>query len=245
MTSTTSRTFVLLPGAWMGGWVWDEVAGHLRDHGHTVHTPTLAGLGKGDPTDGVRLAWLVEEVLNLLDAKDLTGVALVGHSYSGIVAGQVADRRPERVCHTVFVQAFLPRDGRSLIDDWSQDPGARQQEIEEIAARGGTWEPPTAGLSAEPDLSPAHRKALASKLVPHPGHTVTDPAQMTHPVEALTATYVASIPNDAEPLPRHVAALEAEPSWTVERIRAGHWPMVSFPAPLAARLEAAASRSPR
>lgn len=181
----------------------------------------------------------------MLDSSDVTGAVLVGHSYSGVVAGQVADRRSDRVSHTIFVQAFLPRDGRSLIDDWSDDPAARDQEITDISARGGIWPAPIESLQAETDLSPGQREWLADRFIDHPGRTVTDHTQMAHPVETLSATYIASLVDDAQPLPAHVAALHAEPTWTVERIRAGHWPMVSSPATLAAMLEAAAARSPR
>jgi len=247
MASLTARTFVLIPGAWMGGWVWEEVATHLRKQGHTVHTPTLAGLQAGNhlPSNSIRLATHVDEIADLLDAEDLRGAVLVGHSYSGLIAGQVADRRPERVSHTVFVEAFLPQDGRSLIDDWSDDSAAREQEIADIHAHGGTWAAPIAGPNTEADLSADQRAWLAIRFVDHPGQTVTDPAQMGRPVETLSATYIASLPDDTEPLPRRVATLQSEPSWTVERIRAGHWPMVSYPAAIAAMIEAAATRSSR
>ena len=176
MTSTTTRTFVLIPGAWMGGWVWDDLAAQLRERGHTVYAPTLVGLDEGARETGdVRLTTHVEQVVALLNEEDVSDAILVGHSYSGLVAGEVADRRLERVSHTVFVQAFLPRDGRSLIDDWSNDPAARAQEIASIAAHGGTWEAPIAGLAAEADLSPAQRKWLAARFVDHPGRTITDP----------------------------------------------------------------------
>lgn len=246
MAGSTKRTFVLIPGAWMGAWVWDEVADRLRNSGQVVYTPTLTGLAAGTVASSpVRLATHVDEVVGQLDSEDLSGVVVVGHSYSGLVAGQVADRRPERVVHTVFVQAFLPRDGRSLIDDWSTDPAARSQEVADIAAHSGTWEAPIAGLAAEPDLSAAQQEWLAARFVDHPGPTVTDPAQMARPVETLSATYIASLPNDTDPLPATVAALHNEPTWTVQRIRAGHWPMTSQPATLAALLKDAAARSLR
>jgi pimeloyl-ACP methyl ester carboxylesterase len=241
--TTHPRSFVLIPGAWMGAWVWEAVAERLRDHGHTVHTPTLAGLGAHHDHTRARLKTHVDQVVALLDDAQMADVILVGHSYSGIVAGQVADRRPDGVAHTVFVQAFLPRNRRSLIDDWSDDPDARQQEINDIAAAGGVWLPPLAGLTAEPDLTPEQRHWLAQRLVNHPGRTVTDPAVMTRPIEDFPATYIASIADGDEDLPPDVAALHNEPSWTVHRIRGGHWPMVSHPADLTALLEATADPS--
>lgn len=241
--TTHPRSFVLIPGAWMGGWVWEPVAERLRDHGHTVHTPTLAGLGADDDHTRARLHTHVDQITALLDDAQTADVILVGHSYSGIVAGQVADQRPDRVAHTVFVQAFLPRDGRSLIDDWSEDPDARQQETDDIAAAGGVWLPPLAGLAAEPDLSPEQRQWLAERLVNHPGRTVTEPAVMTRPVEGFPATYIASAADGDEDLPPNIAALRNQPTWTVHRIRGGHWPMVSDPVSLTALLDAIAAPS--
>jgi pimeloyl-ACP methyl ester carboxylesterase len=236
--TTHPRSFVLIPGAWMGSWVWEPVAERLRDHGHTVRTPTLAGLGARDDHTRARLQTHVDQVVSLLDDAQMADVIVVGHSYSGIVAGQVADRRPDRVAHTVFVQAFLPRNGRSLIDDWSDDPDARQQEKDDIGAAGGAWLPPLAGLAAEPNLSPEQQQWLAQRLVNHPGRTITDPAVMTRAIEGSPATYIASITNDDEDLPPHVAALRNQPTWTIHRIRGGHWPMVSDPASLTALLNA-------
>lgn len=230
----------------MGGWVWQPVADRLRRAGSDVHTPTLSGLRAGDDHTKARLEDHVNEVVDLLDRADLKDVTLVGHSYSGLVVGQVTDRLRERIRHTVFVQAFLPRHGRSLIDDWSADPAARAAEIEDIDAHGGVWPAPIEGLRWEPDLSPSQRQWLADRFVDHPGRTVTDPAIMGRPVETIPATFIVSTPDDAEPLPDSIAGLDAEPTWTVLRMRAGHWPMVSFPDQLAELLLAAApTRRPR
>lgn len=241
--TTTAQTMVLIPGAWMGSWVWDDVAHRLRANGFQVLTPTLAELdGEGD-VSAVGLGTHVEQVEQLLAEHDLRSTILVGHSYSGLVAGQVADRQPSRVAHTVFVQAFLPRQGRSLIDDWSDDPDARAAETAALAERGGRWAAPITGLSAEPDLTQHQRDWLARHFVDHPGRSITEPAQMSQPLEALSATYIASIPNDTDPLPAHVQALVTEPSWHIERVRAGHWPMVSIPDTLTTLLSNAARRA--
>lgn len=241
----STQTVVLIPGAWMGSWVWGDVAGRLRGEGCEVFSPTLVGLNGESDLSAVGLALHVEQIEQLLLDEDLRSTVLVGRSYSGLVAGQVADRQPSRVAHTVFVQAFLPREGRSLIDDWSDDIDERAAETAAIAARGGRWEPPIAGLDAESDLTQDQREWLASQFVDHPGRTVTEPARMQRPVEELSATYIASPPGDADPLPGDVQALAGEPRRHLERIRAGHWPMVSVPDTLTALLADAAQRASR
>jgi pimeloyl-ACP methyl ester carboxylesterase len=85
--SDSPRIFVLIPGAWMGGWVWEPVAERLRDVGYQAHTPTLTGLDAKDDCAAPGLADHVREVVGLLDEQDLTDVVLVGHSYSGLIAG--------------------------------------------------------------------------------------------------------------------------------------------------------------
>lgn len=244
LSAQHGRVFVLVPGAWMGGWAWQSVAELLGERGHRAFTPTLAGLDGAADHSQVRLADHVDQVVALLDAEDLRDVILVGHSYSGLVVGQVADRRPERVAHSVFVQAFLPQHGRSLIDDWGDDDTARAEERATIAARG-RWEPPTAGLVYEPDLTDAQRHWLAANFVDHPRHTVTDAAVMRHPVQQLEATFIACVPTDNAAVPAEITALGRNTTWTVSTITAGHWPMVSIPQRLADLLHQTATRAAR
>ena len=90
----SSCIFVLVHGAWHGGWCWSRVATRLRAAGHIVHTPTLTGLGERRHliSAQVNLDTHVEDVVNLLEFEDLRDVVLVGHSYGGIVITGVADR---------------------------------------------------------------------------------------------------------------------------------------------------------
>jgi pimeloyl-ACP methyl ester carboxylesterase len=104
--------YVLVPGAWAADWIWDETASRLRGFGHTVHALTLSGLGgTGDAAD-VDLSIHVQDVLDHIRARDLDRVVLVGHSYAGVVVGQVAASAPDLVAHTVYVNAFLPDRGQ-------------------------------------------------------------------------------------------------------------------------------------
>jgi len=88
-------TFVLVPGAWLGGWVWEPTARRLRLRGHDVHPVTLTGLGERARLGGpeVDLDTHVADVVNLVRDEGLDDVVLLGHSYAGIVVTGAADRR--------------------------------------------------------------------------------------------------------------------------------------------------------
>jgi pimeloyl-ACP methyl ester carboxylesterase len=163
----------------------------------------------------------------------------VGHSYSGIVAAQVAARAADRVAHTVFLEAFLPQDGRSLLDVSGLDVA---HEMDLIRKDGGRWPPPDrAELERETGLSSAQREWLLDGFVGHPGRTITDPVRLPRPLSRLRATYIGRRrPEGAgEPDP----SIWSSPTWRYLELQAGHWPMVSAPrrlAELLAELDAGA-----
>src|SRR3954462_1735928 len=111
-------TFVLVHGAWHGGWCWDRVARPLREAGRSVHAPTLTGLSERGylPSPLVGLETRVEDVVRLIDVLDLTDVVLVGHSYAGQIVTAVADRRPRAVAQRVYLDAFVGSDGEAARD---------------------------------------------------------------------------------------------------------------------------------
>jgi pimeloyl-ACP methyl ester carboxylesterase len=238
--ATRPKTFVLIPGAWLGGWVWDAVARGLRDRGYRAEQLTLSGLGDGEDASGIGLAAHVDDVLRVLEAGDLVDAFVVGHLYSGLVAGQVADRAPERVAHSVFVEAFLPRDGRAMVD--ALTASGRAAELRAIDENGGWWPPPTFAEVAEGNgLSNEQARQLTERFVPHPGRTISEPAVMTRPLAEQRATYIAAaLGSHAEA--EDVRALRGEPNWTFRKIDTGHWPMVSAPDELVALLDEVVTR---
>jgi pimeloyl-ACP methyl ester carboxylesterase len=112
-------TFILIHGAWHGGWAWGNVATLLRAQGHTVHAPDLPGHGSDKtPVNQVTLQVYVDRVAAAIDAC-AEPVVLAGHSMGGVVISQTAEQRPGRISALVYVCAFLLRDGECLLQ-WSE-----------------------------------------------------------------------------------------------------------------------------
>ena len=119
-------TYVLVPGAWLGGWSWQPVAAQLRAHGHAVYPVTLTGLGERShlASPEVDLDTYIADVVNLVDFEDLHNVVLVGHSYAGLVVTAVADRIPERIAVLAYLESGPVPDGATYLD--MQPPPAKQ-----------------------------------------------------------------------------------------------------------------------
>jgi pimeloyl-ACP methyl ester carboxylesterase len=106
-------TYVLVHGAWGGGWDWKPVAQLLTADGNTVYRPTLTGLGEHSnlSSTNIDLDTHIQDIVNVILWEDLHDVVLVGHSYGGMVITGVADRVPGRIKHVVYIDALLPMNG--------------------------------------------------------------------------------------------------------------------------------------
>src|SRR5262245_21110438 len=110
--------FVVAHGAWSSGWAWREMRSLMRAAGHEVFTPSYTGLGERQhlASRAVNLSLHIEDVVNVLEFEDLRDVVLIGHSFGGIVATGVADRARTRVARIIYLDAFVPEDGQSMMD---------------------------------------------------------------------------------------------------------------------------------
>lgn len=143
-------TFVIVHGAFGGGWQWRAVAALLRARGHDVHTPSLTGHGErvhlATPETG--LATHIEDILNVLRFEDLQGVVLACQSYGGMVATGVAARMPERLAHLIYLNALVPEDGQAAFDLL---PPAMRERFEAAARTAGAgWRIPAPPLEDDP-----------------------------------------------------------------------------------------------
>ena len=117
--ATGPQTFLLIHGAFHGGWCWSRVADALRAKGHRVFTPSLTGLGdRAHLLNGsIDLNSHVEDALAVIESDELKDVVLVGHSFAGFTITGVADRMPEAIKHLFYLDAAIALSGRSPIAD--------------------------------------------------------------------------------------------------------------------------------
>ncbi len=128
-----SDTYVLVHGAWHTGAEIEDVAAVMREAGHTVHCPTIAGNRPGDDRAATGLADAIDSIVAFIEASDLKDIRLAGHSYGGMVISGVADRIAQRLKRLVYINAFVPLDGESLND---MVPPAYVAMFDAIAAAG-------------------------------------------------------------------------------------------------------------
>jgi pimeloyl-ACP methyl ester carboxylesterase len=171
-----AENFVLVHGAWHGGWSWQPVASTLRAAGHRVSAPTCPGLGIDDDPRGVTLADCVDTVVRHVEASGAGDITLVGHSWGGYVIAGAAPRLASRLKGLVFWSAFVPVVGRSLYDEV---PPNYQELFSHVA---GASADNTVALPLEVfqgafmgDASRAAAAVVHSVLRPQPFRTFTDP----------------------------------------------------------------------
>jgi pimeloyl-ACP methyl ester carboxylesterase len=229
-------TFVIIHGAWGGSWAFRRVEALLTARGHRVHRVALTGLGERVhlATPDVGLATHVTDVANHLVFEELEDVVLVGHSYGGMVVTGAADREPGRIRRLVYLDAFLPEDGESVVTL----PFRRDQ-------RAAWLKPMTKdGYLVPPWVKPDQP---LPRDVPQPAKTFTEPISLKNGAAArIPATYILTIEKGAQDDDFSPYAERARGrGFAVETLEADHNPQWSAPEALVERLHRAATASPR
>ncbi|WP_328907455.1 alpha/beta hydrolase [Streptomyces sp. NBC_00234] len=228
--------FVLVAGAWLGSWAWDEVVPELRAAGHGVHPLTLSGLAeKKDLAAGQQTH--VQDIVDEVERLGLRDVVLVGHSYAGIPVGQAAERLADRLTRVVFVDAVVPADGESFASVWWE---GREKLETPIRENGGFWAPLAADDYAGQDLTGEQIARIVAGSIPHPGTTLTGAAELSRDLGELPATYIKCLLDGPQP-GEDVAELLKSEHWHLVTMDTGHWPMFSRPHELAGVLHRAAT----
>src|ERR671913_307403 len=134
-------TYVLVPGAWLGGWAWQDVAARLRAGEHDVYPMTLTGLGERVhlARPEIDLETHIADVVNTIEWNDLDDVILAGHSYAGVVITGVADRIPDRLSRLVYVYSAPLGDGMAMVDLFPPDALAALRQTVDESGEGWRW----------------------------------------------------------------------------------------------------------
>ncbi len=196
---------VSVHGAWAGGWQFKKVATLLEAKGWQVYRPSMSGLGEHFNTAraDIGLDTHIDDIVNFILFENLHDVILLGHSYGGMVITGVADRIPERLSRLIYLDAFLPVSGESVMS-------MRQEgtpEIEKMAKDGFIipgWVKPGKPFP---------------KDVPHPMKTFTDPLILKNPAAKVPATYILTVEKGAKPENDGFFA-------SAERAKARGWPVL-------------------
>lgn len=160
-------TFVLVHGAWQGGWIWSRVAADLRTRGHQVHTPTLTGLGERRHllSAGVDLSIHVEDVRLLLEYEGVTRAVLVGHGYGAVVA-QLLLASGLDVGRIALIDPWPIEAQQSLAESLGGAAVARLNETRAMVGGTRVFEPPVTVLVA--GLARRDADWVEERLVPFP-----------------------------------------------------------------------------
>jgi pimeloyl-ACP methyl ester carboxylesterase len=250
MESQPQSPIVLVPGACLGGWAWQEVAARLRSLGHEVYPVTLTGLGERVhlASREVDLETHIEDVVNLLDYEDLSDAVLVGHSYAGVVVTAVADRRPDRLRAVVYLDTGPLPDGTAIVDVQTPEQRARQRQEAERGGDGWLWPVPdrdtlaSGAYGSASGLETADFELLAARGTPQPYATFTTPLRLSGaaPADLRRAAIFCSEGGMGLALLRELIEQQdpradafADPSWELHELPTGHWSMFSLPGPLA------------
>lgn len=245
-------TYVLVGGAFIGGWAWKHVACKLRAQRHTVYPATLTGLGEREhlASPDVNLDTHITDIINVMNYEDLNEVILVGHSYAGNVVGGVADRAAERLSQVVYVDSGPLVDGGAHIDFYP--PAVRaglQQQVDEL---GEGWKLPFPGFeglaqtASLAGLGESEREFMAAKVTAQPFNAYLQPLHLTSEYDGAYRRVAILCTDGGFSIAQFkdlVAAGEpafqpfAAPDWQFHEIATGHWPMLSTPVELAALLE--------
>ncbi|PCH99526.1 MAG: alpha/beta hydrolase [Flavobacteriaceae bacterium] len=211
VAQTTSKpVYVIVHGAWGGGWAFKKVDSLLTETGSTVYRPTLTGQGERVhlASPNVGLDTHIMDVVNTILYEDLTNVILVGHSYGGMVVTGVADSIPDRIFKLIYIDAIVPEDNESAFSIF-------EERYHRFKVVNGGIIPPWVSEGTSPP-----------KDVPHPLKTWEDSISLKNPARLeISTSYILTVAKGAEPVLDDFAS-QAERAqqkgWSMFQLEADH-----------------------
>ena len=215
--------FVLVHGAWVGGWCWRPVAQALRKSGHEVYTPTMTGLGERSHlmNPSINLDTHITDIVNVINNEELSDVVLVGHSYGGMVVTGVFDALSDKITSLVYLDAFVPENGQSLLN--LLPPGGPAPAV----ASEYTLAPlPAAVFGASPEVA----AYVDARTTPHPTACFVQTLKLTGGTESVKKkTYIyANVPAPTTFTPFY-EKLKNKQDWVVHTLPCTHIVQIDMP----------------
>ena len=225
---SASKTFVLVHGAWHGGWCWRRVADLLEKKGHKVYAPTLTGLcDRSHLLDAkTNLSTHITDIANLIAWENLKDIVLVGHSYGGFVISGVAEKAQPAISSIVYLDAFLPDNGEALIDVVS---GSKLHDAIQSAIQKDdlTMAAPKAALF---QVNEKDRAWVDEKCTPHPTATLSEKIALTGARDRIARrAYIRAKGFESPGFDRAQAKAQAASGFRVYDMPCGHDAMVDMP----------------
>ena len=235
------KTILVAHGAWSAGWVWKKMHPLMTAAGHRLITPTQTGLGEREhlATPAVDLETHIQDLLGVIKHEELNDFVLLGHSYGGMVATGVADRVPERISQLIYLDAFVPRDGQSLLD--LQGPDAARSMRERVKAGDGWRVEPN---PPPPDTPPDDLKWIQAHRMPQPLKCFETPVRLENGDAKLPRAYLYALRRPAADPFKPFAERAKQERWDYREIDASHSPHVTAPEVLAALLSSVMAKKP-
>ena len=226
-------TFLLVHGAWHGGWCWAETEKALREMGHETHAPTLTGLGERSHLahEGIDADLHVQDILNVIRWRELSDIVLVGHSYGGVVITGVAGQVPDKVRSLIYLDAFVPE--QSGVSVFANANPARMAQFEAQIAQGG--------FTVKPDMfdawtdDPDKKDWLKQMCTPHPFGCFRGGVTLTGRENSIARKlFIIAARNTPSAFWAEYDRVKDQPGWDTTRIDTMHDAMVERPRELAA-----------
>ncbi len=236
--------FVLVHGAWLGAWCWEAVTEELRNRGHNVAVPELAGHGSDTtPPSEITLDGYVQTVGKSVAAWNAP-VTLIGHSMAGAVISQTAEIMPDKISRLVYVAAYLLRAGETILQ-------ASQQADDSLVSANMIVAPDQSTVSIRQeglrdvfcaDAPPEVAQKLVTKARPEPAAPFNTSLKISAGRwGAVPRAYIKTMQDRAVTLKLQTVMLERTPCDEVLSIDTSHTPFLSQPAELSQLIVHAAS----
>lgn len=234
------KTYVLVHGAWHGGWCWRDVAANLRKMGCHVTTPTQTGVGERAHLlcKDITPDTFVTDIVNHIVTEELSDVILVGHSLGGISITGAADRIPDHISHLVYLDGAIVESGQSVFSTMPPDIVAARRKLVAEEGRGifMPTPPPTAfGIPKGHSLTDWVRR----RITPHPASTYESGLKLEHPLgNGRPRTYVVCTNPLHPPTAGAREWVAKQDGWAWQELATGHDAMILAPTEVALLLSA-------